>query len=477
MFPPADGQASGFWYDAPVKRVLLGALLLAIVVTLGYGVVETRRDRNYRRLIAQGERWLAAGNASGAIEAFSGAVALKTDSMLGYLRRGEAYRLRGEPEAAVRDLLAASALDPTAPRPLELLGDLNASLQRYDRAAARYQAYLSIDDQSPRVLYKLGHVLYRAGQPAEAIAALRKALAITPSFAEASYVLGLCLRETRRHSEALAAFSAAVALQPTLLHAREELADLYERLGKADEHLTQLEALVALDPGPARSVALGLAYSRVGLTDRAVPTLRQASERYPDDAYVSVALGRVWLEAAETNDDPVALGKARDALERAVARDDDNSEALTLLGRALLRASDHVLAERVLQDATRREPIDAAAFFHLAEAAERCGDLEVARQALLNHRTLAGDDPDARRGAAVAERIGTLSMRVGDPHAAALWYRRALEAGAAEVTLLVKLASAEAAAGGPQAARRTLGTALDREPDDAAARALLRAPR
>jgi predicted Zn-dependent protease len=245
-------------------------------------------------------------------------------------------------------------------------------------------------------------------------------------------------------------------------------------MGKADEHLTQLEALVALDPGPARSVALGLAYSRVGLTDRAIPTLRQASERYPEDAYLSAALGRVWLEAGETGDDPVALGKAREALERGVARDDNTSEALTLFGRALLLASDHVLAERVLQDATRREPIDSAAFFHLAEAAERCGHLELARQALLNHRTLAGDDRDPRRRAAVAERIGTISMRLGHPQAAAVWYRRAIEEGAADLAVLVKLAGAEAATGDPQAARRTIATALERDPDDAGARALLR---
>ena len=150
-----------------MKRLLLVLLLLAGSLAAAYGFFETRRERNYRRLIDQGEVALAAGNTSAAIEAFSGAVALKSDSMLGYLRRGEAYRRRRELDDALRDLLQASELDPTAPRPLELLGDVNASLLRYDRAAARYQAYLAIDDQSPRVLYKLGLVRYRAGQPAE----------------------------------------------------------------------------------------------------------------------------------------------------------------------------------------------------------------------------------------------------------------------------------------------------------------------
>ena len=146
-----------------MKRLLLVLLLLAGSLAAAYGFFETRRERNYRRLIDKGEVALAAGNTSAAIEAFSGAVALKSDSMLGYLRRGEAYRRRRELDDALRDLLQASELDPTAPRPLELLGDVNASLLRYDRAAARYQAYLAIDDQSPRVLYKLGLVRYRAG--------------------------------------------------------------------------------------------------------------------------------------------------------------------------------------------------------------------------------------------------------------------------------------------------------------------------
>ena len=106
------------------------------------------------------------------------------------------------------------------------------------------------------------------------------------------------------------------------------------------------------------------------MTDRAVSTLRQASERYHDAAGVDVALGRVWLEAAQLHGDRIALAKALEALEGAVGTD-DSSEALTLFGRALLLASDQELAERMLQDATTREPVDPTAFFYLADAAER----------------------------------------------------------------------------------------------------------
>ena len=456
-----------------MKRILLVVLLLAGSLAAAYGVFETRRERTYRRLIDQGELALAADNAAAAIESFSGAVALKPDSMLGYLRRGEAYRLRHELDAALKDLLQASELDPTALRPLELLGDVNGALLRYDRAAARYQAYLAIDDQSPRVLYKLGVVRYRAGQPADGVPVLRKALALDPRFAEAQYVLGLCLADVRQYTDAEAALKRAIDLSPTLLPAREELAEQYGRLGRSAERLTQLEALVALDPGPARSIELGLAYSRAGMTDRAVSTLRQASERYHDAAGVDVALGRVWLEAAQLHGDRIALAKALEALEGAVGSD-DSSEALTLFGRALLLASDQELAERMLQDATTREPVDPAAFFYLADAAERCEHPKVARQALVDYRTLTGEERDARRRVAMAERIGALSMRAQDAPAAVTWFTRALDAGGPDTVILVHLAQAQIAAGDPDAARQTVARALEHEPQNAAARALAR---
>ena len=127
---------------------------------------------------------MAAGDLSTAIEAFSGAIALKSDSMIGYLMRGDAYRRRDELEAALRDLRQAADIDPGAPRPRELLGDVNYARHRYPPAADHYQAYVDLDDRSPRVLYKLALARYRAGQPTLGIDALQKAVAIEENFAE-----------------------------------------------------------------------------------------------------------------------------------------------------------------------------------------------------------------------------------------------------------------------------------------------------
>ena len=137
--------------------VVSGVAAAALVVGGVLAWTTIRQDREFQRLIAAGDAAVAQDQTFTAIEAFSGALALKGDSMLAYLKRGDTYRRRGELAAALRDLRQASALEPTAPRPVELLGDVNAGMERYERAIEHYRQFIALDDRSPRVLYKLAH--------------------------------------------------------------------------------------------------------------------------------------------------------------------------------------------------------------------------------------------------------------------------------------------------------------------------------
>ena len=118
---------------AGVKRLAGACVLILIAAAVTDAFLVTRRERAYRQLVDQGEAALARDDTATAVSAFGGAIALKSDSMLGYLKRGEAYHRRGELEPARQDLLRASELDPLAPRPLELLGDANFALGRFGR--------------------------------------------------------------------------------------------------------------------------------------------------------------------------------------------------------------------------------------------------------------------------------------------------------------------------------------------------------
>jgi tetratricopeptide (TPR) repeat protein len=435
------------------------ALLLAGAVFVWNAV---RQEREFRRLIVAGDAALMSDQTFEAIEDFSGALALKNDSMIAYLKRGESYRRRGELSAALRDLREASTLDPTATRPLELLGDVNVAMGRYERAADLYRRYLTLDDRAPRILYKLALAYYRTDQAALAIEPLRRAVALDDRFVEAHYLLAMCLEERKRNAEAMQSLRRALEINPAFGAAREELADLDLTTGNTREGIEQLEALAALEPSrPQRLVNVGLAYAQIGRTEAAITTLGRAAERYPEEAAVYTALGRIWLESAEGHNDRVALNKAVEALQPAATRATASSETLMLYGRALFVSGDAEAAERTLEQATSRLPVEPIAFFHLSAAAERRGHLNAARDALVRYLSLIDDDNQKR---VLSGRIADLSLRIDDPAGAVVWARRALNEQNPQPPLLEVLAEAHLRLGQLNAARAAVAEGLSRDP-------------
>ena len=364
--------------------VVLITAFAAVITATTVVWMEVRQEREFRRLIAEGDTALAEDRTSEAIEAFSGALAFKPDSMLAHLKRAETYRRRGQSElgAALRDAREASTLDPTAPQPIELLGDINSAMGQYDSAVEHYDRYLQLDDRAPRVLYKLALAHVRNNQPRSAFDPLRKALDADDRFAEAHHLLGVALRGDNRPDEAVRELKRALALNAALIAAREELVDLYTSRGRSRDALEQLEAIAALEPSrPERLVQVALTFARSGRTDAAVVTLGRAAERHPNSPAVLAALGRIWLDAGIADTDQVAVRKAVEALQPLARRPDATSEVLALLGEAQLAAGNAAEAERTLQLAVTRQPVFPAAYHFLAEAARRRGNTALARDA------------------------------------------------------------------------------------------------
>ncbi len=447
-----------------MKRSLLVAVLLAVAAVgavLAYQVVA--RDREYRALLGRGDAALGDQQAFVAIEAYSGAIALRPDSMLAHLRRAEAYRRRGELESAARDFRAAAALDTTSARPLDELGDVLMQAQRYADAARAYQSGLRLDDRSPRRVYRLALARYRDGDAEGAIGALNEAVKLNDRMADAYYLLGMCLRDKHRDEDARRALEQAVTQSPGLIPAREELADLDAALGRPNEELAQLQVIAGLDRDHVeRQVAVGLAHARAGHADLAVLTLGSALERMPNQPLIYAALGQVWLGIAETRNDRVALGKALDALGRAATVPGAASATLTLYGRALLGDGQVEAAEHALQQAISRFPVDPAAFLLYATAASRLAHPDDARQALISAVKL--EDEADQEFVPRATRIAALSIQLHDPATAIVWLTRASTRSPSDVTLLASLAEAQLDAGERDAARDTLRRALDRDP-------------
>jgi tetratricopeptide (TPR) repeat protein len=452
--------------------------LLAIVLIAGTGVVAAltyqafANEREFDRKIAEGDRAVAEERHFQAIEAYSGAVTLKPDSMLAHLKRGSVYQHQNELEAALRDLREATDIDPAAPRPLELLGDVNAAMGRYERAIERYERYIALDERNARVLYKLGLARYRAGLTATAAEPFRQALQLDPTLSEAHYMLGLVQRDQNQLTLARASLQQALKMNPGSQTTREALAEVFALDGEHAKAIEQLEALAALDPSrPGRWIAVGLAQSRAGRQDAAVVTLSRAVDRFPDASQAYAALGHVWLNSAKSSGDRSALRKAVEALTKAATRSDASSETLAELGRAWMLSGDVLEAERMLRQAVSRPPVPADAYLQLATVTERDGRIQDARDALLKYATLVGDGQPL---VAVATRIADLSVRLGEPALAVRWFDRALDESGPTSGLLTRLAEAALKAGDFARARQAVDEGLAAEPDDRALQDLKR---
>lgn len=446
-----------------MKRAL-GVILVLALTAVGGAIAyqAAAREQQYRVLLSRGDVALRDGQTFGAIEAFSGAIALRPESMLAHLRRGETYRHRGDLDAAARDFRKAAALDPSATRPLEALGDVLYRRQRFKSAADVYRSRLGLDDRSEHVAYRLALAHYRDGDIDATLAALAQTLRLNDRLPDAYYMLGLCLRSKRRLPDAVKAFEAAVTRSPEMIPAREELAELYGSLKRHTDELEQLQYIALLDRANAdRQVAVGLAQARLGHGELAVLTLGNALERTPDQLPIYAALGKVWLEMAPVRSD--ALSKALEALERVASTDAGTSDVMTLYGRALLKADQPEAAERVLQQATDRYPVDPEAFLAYAEVAERQNHLAAARTALVAYGSLVGIDEGFIMR---ATKIGELSLRLDDPAAAAAWFLRALDAAPTDLRLLASLVDAQIKAGDPESARVMIARGLEKDPDD-----------
>jgi len=471
---PVPAAAGGPCYHLGVRRSIAAVVLVAVVGVAGaLAFAALANEREFDRLMAAGDQAVAADRPFEAIEAYSGAIALKPDSVLAHFKRGSVYHAEQELDAALRDFRSAADLDPGSPRVIESLGDVNVALGRHERAAERYEAFLALDDRNARVLYKLGLARYRSGRVATASEPLLQALAADPAFGEAHYVLGLVQRDLERLPAARKSLEEAARRAPaSQTAAREALADVYLLEGDYGKAINQLEALAALEPAkPERVVAVGLAQLRAGREDAAVISLSRAVERFPDSPQVYAALGHVWLSGAQRRGDRVALNKAVEALSQAGARADASSETLAELGRAHLLAGDRGAAERALRQAIAKLPVPPDAYLQLADVTGRDGRIQEARDALLKYATLIGDEKPL---AGVATQIGDYSIKLGEPALAVRWFDRAIDEAGPNTTLQVKLADAAVRAGDVARAHQVVDEGLASEPDNRALQQLKR---
>jgi tetratricopeptide (TPR) repeat protein len=348
-----------------------------------------------------------------------------TNSAPLYCNLGIARWRLGDIEGATAALTRATDLDPTEPRPAQLLGRILIDTHNFDAAM---QTLSEIPTPDPRTLTLMAMAQYRANRPDKAMVLLGQALEQDPRYPAALYDMAVLYRDVRLDADAAARYYTAYrAAAPTHhLAARGSPAFVAEnpRLAAA------LTALTAPTNRPAASDASAptnwLARARAAIltgdTDAAVVSYKTAihdNPSQPDALWELAGLYEQKLGLPDRAhalrvrfkrlfpDDPRAAGVALPT-----PRPGPEAAAIFKQGLAAYERKDHAAAITLFTRALTLDPSAAGTAYNLGLAHKAAGHPAAAIAAFRQALALRDDMTNARY------MLGLTQMGEGDKDSA-----------------------------------------------------------
>ncbi|MDC3340788.1 tetratricopeptide repeat protein, partial [Planktomarina temperata] len=196
----------------------------------------------------------------------------------------------------------------------ESLGELNASLEAYNKA-------LVIKPDYADAHYNSGNVLKAQGRLAEAIKAYKKTLAIKPNYADAYLNMGNALKDQGKSDMAIDAFNKALAIKPDYALAHNNKGNIFNDQGKHLEAVESYNKAIAIAPDYFEAhLNMGNALREHGKLLESVESYKRAQAIKPDFA-------EAWLNMGVALKDQGQLEEAIEAFEEAIATKSDYAEA------------------------------------------------------------------------------------------------------------------------------------------------------
>jgi protein O-GlcNAc transferase len=237
----------------------------------------------------------------------------------------------GEVERAAALYEAILSIAPAHPGALYYSGMLALSAGNAALAVERLRAVLGTGETDapplPQLRYNLGVALQAVGEDADALVEFERVPAASAVYAEAQHNIGrirLGRDETRAARRAL---ETAVARRPEFAEAWNSLGQLEERDGRLEEALAAFERALELDPGLGLAVRnRGAMLSVLGRHAEALAALRAVAERAGDSGAWR-ELGVALQEAGEIDEAIAAYLKAAVLAPDASAVEEDIASA------------------------------------------------------------------------------------------------------------------------------------------------------
>jgi len=322
-------------------------------------------------------------------------------------------------------------------------GNEARELWRYEKARQAYEQTLIINPRVGRAFYGIGNVSADQGQWLEAEAAYRQALDINPDEAQVHVALAYVLtRELAGHDqnerlkEANVTINRAITLQPENAVAYDVLGMVLEAQGRPENAEQAYRRSIQLKANSSLAyMHLAHLIQTTDLISKAKPYYQQAIKLAQDARTLVMIADTLQLEGLnDTSEAP---------LQRALALEPANPEALYLLGRLLLMRQQSNKAIPLLQMASQLGKDDFSSHYLLAVGHLQTQHLGDAEKSFARAAELASaEDRRFLAGLQGFAGLGDRYLMSGQIKDALRVYERALEFDPGNAQLQARIASA-----------------------------------
>jgi protein O-GlcNAc transferase len=257
-----------------------------------------------------GNRLYAAGDISGAVDAYRRVIELQPEFPDAHNNLANALLRLGDFSAAIGSYHHAIRLRSDFAEAYHNLGALLQRMEQWQEAADAYRNALRFDPALPAdVRNQLGIVLFRARQFHAAVDAFHQALTIHPDFAEALNNLANVYHELQQPADAIFCYRRAAVLRPDSAEIFNNLGNVLKETGQLDHALAAQHHAVELRPDYAD------AYSNLANTLKDTRRLDQALACYDsalalNPSHVIAHSGKVYTLHFHPNSSPRTLAEA-----------------------------------------------------------------------------------------------------------------------------------------------------------------------
>jgi tetratricopeptide (TPR) repeat protein len=347
---------------------------------------------------------------------------------------------------------------PNSADALQLTGALRRIQNRPEEAEDFYRRAIAADPALPQVHHNLGNLLNSEGRIAEAVECQREAIRLKPNFLEAHIALGVALQDLGKPDEAEKVFRAGLRLQPNSLALKQSLGGALNDLKRGAEAETILRGALAQSTRDQRQTAgllhnLGISLKQQHRHREALECLDRAQSLVPDMPAADYNRGNVLQSLG-------FLDAAVDSYRAALSRNPLDIKAHHDLNKLLYRLGRDEEFLRSYDDSAMLYPEVGALPMHKANFLFQLEKYDDAREHYERAARLSADSVTPH------DALGQIFARGGDFHAAIREHETALNMEPDNAAAWVNFAETLIRAGDAKKAATAAERAMQIAPDN-----------